>query len=249
MRDMTATLPEHKAARAKFDENEHPRDRKGRFIEKGATVSVWGAGGTTGTVVRNLGGGRILIKRTSDGREVSVHRNYLTVQARPDGADPTDKPEDTPEALPEEPDAPAVTPPAEAPDQGDTTGPAPLDDLVFPKPDSMPDAVDADDPGGAARAAVNGAAAASARAEETGEADDHKAAMVAHRRAGSYPGVEDTAGHYAWQMYHSEQWRIASRTPAKQRAYDRAAAEAERLTAAVDPSDSGSVRAAARGGG
>jgi hypothetical protein len=128
MPGMTATLPEHKAARPKFDENLHPRDRKGRFIEKGATVSIWGAGGTTGTVERNLGGGRIAVKRSSDGKVISVHRNYLTVQARPDGAQPTDKPEDAPADLPEQPDEAEV-------DETDEREDLPVDDPIAAAPD------------------------------------------------------------------------------------------------------------------
>jgi hypothetical protein len=78
-----------KAGRAGgWDEAKHPRDRLGRFIETGAEVRVWGGQG--GTVVGNVGGGRIEIER-ADGSHIIVHRNYLTVTKRPDGSAPTDQ--------------------------------------------------------------------------------------------------------------------------------------------------------------
>ncbi|MEU4548788.1 helicase-related protein [Nonomuraea dietziae] len=73
---------------AKFDADQHPRDRKGRFIETNALVSVWGGG--RGTVVKNVGGGRIEV-RLQNGSVQQVHRNYLTVMKRPDGSEPTAK--------------------------------------------------------------------------------------------------------------------------------------------------------------
>ncbi|MFC4014622.1 SNF2-related protein [Nonomuraea purpurea] len=73
---------------AKFDDDLHPRDRKGRFIETNALVSVWGGG--RGTVVKNVGGGRLEV-RMQDGSVQRIHRNYLTVQKRPDGSKPTSK--------------------------------------------------------------------------------------------------------------------------------------------------------------
>lgn len=69
----------------KFDESLHPRDRVGRFIETGAIVRIWGGG--SGTVVRNVGGGRIEVQR-DDGRLVTIHRNYLTVTKSADGGEP-----------------------------------------------------------------------------------------------------------------------------------------------------------------
>lgn len=75
-----------KARPADWNPLEHPRDRRGRFIEVGATVSIWG--GATGTVVRNTGNGRLEVER-EDGKRVLVHRNYLTVIERPDGEEPT----------------------------------------------------------------------------------------------------------------------------------------------------------------
>jgi ribosomal protein S18 acetylase RimI-like enzyme len=103
-------------------ESDHPRDRLGRFIETGAEVRMWGGQG--GTVVRNVGGGRIEVERT-DGSHVIIHRNYLTVTARPDGTAPTSdreagvgelretEPTETAVEAPEPtavPDADAVTP-------------------------------------------------------------------------------------------------------------------------------------------
>jgi hypothetical protein len=63
-----------------------PRDRKGRFIETGTLVKIWG--GKTGTVLPNVGGGRIEIK-LRDGTLTRVHRNCLAVQKRADGTQPT----------------------------------------------------------------------------------------------------------------------------------------------------------------
>ncbi|MEU4229536.1 hypothetical protein AB0F17_35010 [Nonomuraea sp. NPDC026600] len=83
--------------RDKFDGDKHPRDRKGRFIETGATVRVWGGG--VGKVVKNVGGGRIEVK-FPDGNIQRVHRNYLTVEKRPDGSAPTGKVTDKPAEIP-----------------------------------------------------------------------------------------------------------------------------------------------------
>ncbi|MFC7723433.1 hypothetical protein [Nonomuraea recticatena] len=81
---------------AKFDADQHPRDRKGRFIETGASVRVWGGG--RGTVVKNVGGGRIEV-RLQDGSVQAIHRNYLTVEKRPDGTAPTGKAQAAPKAM------------------------------------------------------------------------------------------------------------------------------------------------------
>lgn len=90
-----------------FDENLHPRDRKGRFIETGAEVRIWG--GQTGTVERNVGGGKIEVLR-ADGKKVIVHRNYLTVIAAPGGKAPETDPAKAPDVPVEEasPDAEEV---------------------------------------------------------------------------------------------------------------------------------------------
>lgn len=96
-----------------WDENLHPRDRLGRFIETGAEVRIWG--GATGTVLRNIGNGRIEVLR-SDGAHVVVHRNYLTVTKRPDGSAPTAQAgnaADMPQQAPEKPDAPELDIPSE----------------------------------------------------------------------------------------------------------------------------------------
>ncbi|MEU4513230.1 hypothetical protein AB0G05_27350 [Nonomuraea wenchangensis] len=92
----TASL-EEKARRLRnaFDPDQ-PRDRKGRWIETGASVSIWGGG--SGTVARNLGGGRLEV-HTADGRKLAVHRNYLTVTAAPGGKKPSGNPGDRPRPL------------------------------------------------------------------------------------------------------------------------------------------------------
>jgi N12 class adenine-specific DNA methylase len=97
-----------------WKEDDHPRDREGKFIETGAEVRVWG--GSLAKVVRNVGGGRIEIER-ADGTHAYVHRNYLTVTKRPDGSAPTSKRDTTIRALPkqaapEKPDAVHLTEPA-----------------------------------------------------------------------------------------------------------------------------------------
>lgn len=85
---MTKTSPlQYKIGKPSgWDENAHPRDRKGRFIETGAEVRIWG--GQLGRVLRNVGNGKIEVER-ADGNKVIVHRNYLTVTARPNGEEPT----------------------------------------------------------------------------------------------------------------------------------------------------------------
>ncbi|MFI6634301.1 hypothetical protein ACIBI7_35930 [Nonomuraea fuscirosea] len=89
----TAELEEKaRRLRSAFDPDQ-PRDRKGRWIETGASVSIWGGG--TGTVARNLGGGRLEV-HTADGRKLAVHRNYLTVTAAPGGKKPSGNPADRP---------------------------------------------------------------------------------------------------------------------------------------------------------
>lgn len=86
---MRARLSVERKAAADWDDNEHPRDRLGRFIETFAWVRIWG--GATGQVVRNVGGGRLEVDR-ADGQRVRVHRNYLTVIERPGGGAPTSDP-------------------------------------------------------------------------------------------------------------------------------------------------------------
>lgn len=106
-----------------FNEEDHPRDRKGRFIETGAEVRIWG--GQLATVLRNVGGGKIEVQR-KDGQKVVVHRNYLTVVARPDGSAPTDQTGDVSAAPVEAPSPDAAEVPELAdgenqalPDRGD----------------------------------------------------------------------------------------------------------------------------------
>ncbi|WP_344923124.1 hypothetical protein [Streptosporangium oxazolinicum] len=77
-----------KARRVTFNEDQ-PRDRKGRWIETGAEVSIWGGG--RGVVERNVGGGRLEIRREDDSL-VRVHRNYLTVTKSAAGGKPGGEP-------------------------------------------------------------------------------------------------------------------------------------------------------------
>jgi N12 class adenine-specific DNA methylase len=88
----------------------HPRDRVGRFIETGAEVRIWG--GALARVLRNVGGGRMEVE-VAGGQKRVIHRNYLTVTARPNGDEPTmDSAADVAEAPAQEPDTtvPDVTP-------------------------------------------------------------------------------------------------------------------------------------------
>ncbi|MEU8378700.1 hypothetical protein [Streptosporangium sp. NPDC048865] len=87
---------EVKARRRNNFDPDQPRDRKGRWIETGASVSIWGGG--KGIVERNLGGGYLEV-RTPDERKLRVHRNYLTVTQRPNGAKPSDRNADRPRPL------------------------------------------------------------------------------------------------------------------------------------------------------
>lgn len=119
-----------KVRRVVWVEADHPRDRKGRFIETGAEVRIWG--GLMGRVVRNVGGGRIEVAR-SDGKNVIVHRNYLTVTTRPDGSAPTDKRDANPSSLREEaasPDAEVMDAPTTRPGVAPTEQSTNLFDLL-----------------------------------------------------------------------------------------------------------------------
>jgi hypothetical protein len=61
-----------------FQENQHPRDRRGRFIEVGGTVSLFGGG--QAEVLEAVGGGRIRIRK-QDGSERVIDAG-LTTQIR-----------------------------------------------------------------------------------------------------------------------------------------------------------------------
>ena len=82
----------------KFRDDEHPRDKDGRFIETGSEVRL--LGGALGTVIGKGTGDRIKVRRNDTGREVEVDKGNLTVTKRPDGSAPTSKPEDAPAAMP-----------------------------------------------------------------------------------------------------------------------------------------------------
>jgi hypothetical protein len=147
MRAMTVTSPESKLlGKQKFKETEHPRDRKGRFIEVNAKVSIFG--GSTGTVVGNLGNGRIEVLRDGDNRKIIVHRNYLTVTARPDGSAPTDKTKDKPQ-----PAKPTTASPDALPEPGlDTTDDDPTSALIAGTQDMLDQAAAGPQPPAAAPA-------------------------------------------------------------------------------------------------
>ena len=100
----------------KWDENEHPRDRKGQFIETGAEVRIWG--GMLARVLRNVGNGRIEVER-EDGNKVIVHRNYLTVQRSADGDAPITNEADAPVVPVVEASPDAVEDPALADGEGE----------------------------------------------------------------------------------------------------------------------------------
>lgn len=106
-------------------ESEHPRDRRGRWIRKGARVSILGGG--TGVVEGMLQHGRVSVRRDSDGQTVAVDQGYITVIREPDGAAPETGGE--PDTAPAQaPDAAAA--PAQAPEATETDAPAeaPADD-------------------------------------------------------------------------------------------------------------------------
>lgn len=106
---------EYKARR--WSAADHPRDSKGRFIETGAEVRIFG--GARGTVLRNVGGGKIEVQRSSDGAKLIVHRNFLEVVKGAGGKAPTAQRSDAVQAAPVQapsPDAVEATPGPPPPD-------------------------------------------------------------------------------------------------------------------------------------
>lgn len=177
-------------AAAKWDENLHPRDRLGRFIETGAEVRVWG--GVGGRVVRNIGGGRIEIQR-ADGSHAVVHRNYLTVIQRPDGSAPTaqqapDVAELPEQAEPEAPDAEEVPIPQE---------PTPGADVVRDKGTALADQVEDQKLAGEIRARTAAYHSAVTNNVPDDEADERAALLdtlaTVAQRAGDNRDVADLA--------------------------------------------------------
>ncbi|MER6616282.1 UvrD-helicase domain-containing protein [Streptomyces xantholiticus] len=84
---------EVKAARRKWNPALHPRDSKGRFIETGGTVRLWG--GKLARVVRALPNDRILVQDQTgpnefNGRRHTTSAKWVSMVARPDGSAPTD---------------------------------------------------------------------------------------------------------------------------------------------------------------
>ncbi|MER7377230.1 hypothetical protein [Streptomyces lanatus] len=92
LQDPSADL-EVKAARRKWNPALHPRDSKGRFIETGGTVRLWG--GKLARVVRALPNDRILVQDQTGpnefaGRRHTTSAKWVSMVARPDGSAPTD---------------------------------------------------------------------------------------------------------------------------------------------------------------
>ncbi|WP_344603923.1 hypothetical protein [Streptomyces glaucus] len=84
---------EVKAARRKWNPALHPRDHKGRFIETGGVVRLWG--GKLARVVRALPHDRVLVQDQSGpnefrGRRHTTSAKWVSMVARPDGTAPTD---------------------------------------------------------------------------------------------------------------------------------------------------------------
>ncbi|MCG8971759.1 hypothetical protein [Streptomyces sp. CL12-4] len=91
-----STRLEVKAARRKWNPALHPRDSKGRFIETGGTVRLWG--GKLARVVRALPHDRILVQDQTgpnkfDGRRHTTSAKWVSMVARPDGSAPTENEE------------------------------------------------------------------------------------------------------------------------------------------------------------
>ncbi|WP_345670902.1 hypothetical protein [Streptomyces similanensis] len=83
---------ETKAARRAWNPALHPRDSKGRFIETGGTVRLWG--GKLARVVRALPNDRILVQDQTgpdefNGRRHTTSAKWVSMVARPDGSAPT----------------------------------------------------------------------------------------------------------------------------------------------------------------
>ncbi|MFD5856055.1 PKD domain-containing protein [Streptomyces chartreusis] len=92
LQDLSSHL-EVKAARRKWNPALHPRDSKGRFIETGGTVRLWG--GKLARVVRALPNDRILVQDQTGpneftGRRHTTSAKWVSMVARPDGTAPTD---------------------------------------------------------------------------------------------------------------------------------------------------------------
>ncbi|MFM9629847.1 MULTISPECIES: hypothetical protein [Streptomyces] len=84
---------EVKAARRKWNPALHPRDSKGRFIETGGTVRLWG--GKLARVVRALPNDRILVQDQTGpnefrGRRHTTSAKWVSMVSRPDGTAPTE---------------------------------------------------------------------------------------------------------------------------------------------------------------
>ncbi|MFF7838784.1 hypothetical protein ACFZC6_08210 [Streptomyces ossamyceticus] len=84
---------EVKVTRRPWNPALHPRDSKGRFIETGGTVRLWG--GKLARVVRALPHDRILVQDQSGpnefrGRRHTTSAKWVSMVARPDGTAPTD---------------------------------------------------------------------------------------------------------------------------------------------------------------
>ncbi|MER7951957.1 hypothetical protein ABTY59_31660 [Streptomyces sp. NPDC096079] len=172
---------ETKAARRKWNPALHPRDSKGRFIETGGTVRLWG--GKLARVVRALPNDRILVQDQSGpnefrGRRHTTSAKWVSMVARPDGTAPTDN-----EQKVQEEDARRLKNPsrgngAALDDDGDPTtpnDPHDVDDQGRPigvdGPDGPPDDDDEDEPADG-RLPVNVAALPNKRHNGDGRFDD-----------------------------------------------------------------------------
>ncbi|WP_406150733.1 hypothetical protein [Streptomyces anulatus] len=84
---------ETKAVRRAWNPALHPRDHKGRFIETGGVVRLWG--GKRAVVRRALPNDRILVQDAGPdgeftGRKHTTSAKWVTMLTRPDGSAPTD---------------------------------------------------------------------------------------------------------------------------------------------------------------
>ncbi|MGW8387111.1 UvrD-helicase domain-containing protein [Streptomyces albidoflavus] len=91
LQDPSAGL-EVKVARRKWNPALHPRDSKGRFIETGGIVRLWG--GKLARVVRALPNDRVLVQdrsgpNTYKGRRHTTSARWVSMVARPNGSAPT----------------------------------------------------------------------------------------------------------------------------------------------------------------
>ncbi|MDR3079609.1 MAG: hypothetical protein LBV60_01545, partial [Streptomyces sp.] len=143
---------EVKAARRRWNPALHPRDSKGRFIETGGTVRLWG--GKLARVVRALPNDRILVQDQTGpnefgGRRHTTSAKWVSMVARPDGTAPTaskDKVRSEDEKRSEDPRRGNGVAHDDDGDPSTPNEPHPVDDNGHPIGDDDPDGPDqADD--------------------------------------------------------------------------------------------------------